>query len=291
MNDLCWLKRRICENLCSIISVAFNGIVISIIIGALFIWSDWKILQMFWNQNTVFEDLCEQIALTAVIIGISFALLIRIFRSSLSRNTSEPEKIESLSPSTVVVLPSEGKTSVNTLIKIVAPVSATLFFLYQILAGSLFATTTVTVKGERCNKAGKLLVTATIERGDNWLAAIAVDQYMLSSSDEDKEFKATDAWKFPRKSDKLLRLAPHEKTSTQFILKAQDVLPAGNINSDIFLTMSVRSYAIFWPIPSESLARAVIPAIMPVAEHKIQKKQPAEDKKESVCENKDKNPD
>lgn len=283
MNDICWLIRRICRNWCSIISVAFNGIVIGLIIGALIIWHDYEVLQMVQIHSPVFKDLCVQIALTSVIIGTSIALLIKIFRSSLPKNPSKTKEIESASLTTVVGLPSEDKTWVDTLIKIITPVSATLFFLYQAIAGSLFATTSITVKGDRCNDAGKLLVTATIERGDNWLAAIAVDEYQLSEDEKRVGQIVPERWHFPRKSDDLLYLAPHEKTATQFIWTVPE-----DSKHDLFLTMSVHSYAKFWPITSESFARAVIPAVMPVAKDKKSVMLVAEGKKESVCENKGK---
>lgn len=246
----------------SILLAGLSIIALSIATGLFFIYSNNEFLSSMDRINlTEYEkaikaiqinDLYIQIISTSLIIGMSLTFLIGIFKPSLSRwSFNESADISKYQ-----------KNPIETLLDVVVPVSALIFVLYQIMAGSLFATTTVTVKGDLCREHGKILVSATLERGGNWLAAIALDQYFLSDFEPnilDKSKIPQSIWKFPRRQSGLLRLAPNEKTSTQFYMSGLD-----NPNvSALYLTVSVRSYALFWPIPSESLAHAVIPVISP----------------------------
>jgi hypothetical protein len=246
----------------SILLAGFSILALSVATGLCFIYANREFI-LFMDRIALADDektlkaiqiydLYMQIGWTSLIIGTSLTILMVIFKPSVLRWISN----ESADAN------KNQKNAIETLLDVVVPVSALIFVLYQIMAGSLFATTTVTAKGDLCREDGKVLVSATLERGGNWLAAIALDQYFLSH-DEPKLLGKLEnpqsVWKFPRPQSGLLRLAPNEKTSTQFYIPGLN-----NLNiSVLYLTVSVRSYALFWPIPSESLGRAVIPVVSP----------------------------
>jgi hypothetical protein len=131
------------------------------------------------------------------------------------------------------------------------PIFAALFFVYQALSGSFFATTspTLEVKVEK-EQPEKALVTASLERGDNWLVEVASAQYIIGPAGQDDS-----GWRnlpLPRRSDGHLRLGPKEKTTTQIRVDLAE-------KDDWFITTRFVTYALYWPVPSVSYARALIP--------------------------------
>jgi hypothetical protein len=144
----------------------------------------------------------------------------------------------------------ETKGGVEFLVNAGVPLAAGAFFLYQVMAGSFFATTTVTVKATRCN--GKILVLATLERGDNFLVVIPADEYHVGPID--KSYNS--GWKeagFQRKRDGTLALGPKERTTTMFFINSAP-------SEDTAITLAIDAYAISWPVPSESFAQVLVPA-------------------------------
>lgn len=131
------------------------------------------------------------------------------------------------------------------------PMAAALYFLYQLLAGALFATTSVSIDAVRDTvQTDSAIVTLKIERGDNWLTEIASAAVTTESPSHDaKRWQEAD---LPRRPDRQVRLAPKETTSTRFRL------PLGKNAKDIVVTARVVAYGLFWPIPSESFASALV---------------------------------
>lgn len=141
----------------------------------------------------------------------------------------------------------------------VVPMAAALYFVYQFAAGALFATTSVSLDIEREDEQpDTAIVTMKLERGDNWIVEIV-------SAAVTTEYPHTQAtsWtnsNLPRRPDGTLRLAPKETTSTKFRIK----LPSRRMDAvvdqtnDIVVTARVVSYALWWPVPSESFASTLI---------------------------------
>jgi len=147
------------------------------------------------------------------------------------------------------------KDRLDTLSKAAVPAAAALYFLYQAFAGSFFATTSILLEATREKTPGnKVVVKATIERGDNWLVEIITksDEYSITTSQEQKP----EGWKpinFPGRDEgnkTLLRLAPKEKTHTDFTIDNKN---------GIFVTARIRYYSIGWPFPAESRAKIYVP--------------------------------
>ncbi len=137
----------------------------------------------------------------------------------------------------------------------IVPFCALSFFAYQAVAGAFFATTSVSLDAKRdSDDPQKILVRVTLERGDNWLVDIVSVSYSLSSTELPGENlpAKSNAINFPCRPGKGLRLAPKEKTSTDFSFGQENV-------EDIFITVQVVSYALLWPIPSTSYVKALIP--------------------------------
>lgn len=155
---------------------------------------------------------------------------------------------------TVYSLSREGSSSsgpVELFLAGAVPMAAALYFLYQLAAGALFATTSVTLEIERADtRPTSAVVSMKLERGDHWMveiASAAVAQ-KLPYHEEQKWQEAN----LPRRRDGTLRLAPKETMSTRFRIKLDDQ------TADTVVTARVVTYALWWPMPSESFASTLI---------------------------------
>jgi hypothetical protein len=177
------------------------------------------------------------------------AMLANRTRQAMPRIAANPSAGHSQSTSK-----SDSDSGTEFLLKAVVPVAAAAFFFYQVIAGSYFAGTTVTVQGTRCGD--KILVSVTLERGDNWLVNIPADEYHVGPVGTGDDFDS--GWKsigFQRKRYGDLRLAPKEKTTTMFFVEPTDA------RSDTIIVVAIDSYAKYWPMPSQSFAKLIIPAV------------------------------
>lgn len=136
------------------------------------------------------------------------------------------------------------------------PMAAALYFLYQLAAGALFATTSVTLElvgsvDEKVNnKPASAVMSMKLERGDNWMVEVASAAVTTGLP----YHKGLD-WKesnLPRRRDGTLRLAPKETTSTRFRITL------GDRTEDTVVTARVVTYALWWPLPSESFGSTLI---------------------------------
>ncbi|MFT7774000.1 hypothetical protein [Roseateles sp.] len=138
--------------------------------------------------------------------------------------------------------------------KLGTPILALGYFLYRLVAGAMFATTSVGLSAERDPAdPARLLVRLTVERGPHWMADIASDVVILHEV-EDLWRAPLARWeraRLPRREDGSLRLAAGEKTATEFSLDGVSLRA-------FHLTARVVSYASYWPVPSESYARVRI---------------------------------
>ena len=131
------------------------------------------------------------------------------------------------------------------------PLSAMLYFIYQVVAGALFATTSVTLTAVRDEFDPKIaLITMKLERGDNWVSEIASAAVTTGIPYQDA-MKWQEA-NFPRRTNGTLRLAPKEETETMFHIELE------NETEDVFITARIITYGIMWPMASESFALALI---------------------------------
>jgi hypothetical protein len=135
-------------------------------------------------------------------------------------------------------------------LKVVATIVAGGYFAYQVLAGAFFSTTSIAIQATRDpNDPSKVLVTATLTRGDNWLAVIVVNSHQLEC---DGQLTPWLDMRFPRRlGNRTLRLGPKEQTSTTFIIDKAS-------KGEITITARIESYSIFWPVASESYARTSV---------------------------------
>lgn len=160
-----------------------------------------------------------------------------------------------------------ARARIDTFFKLIVPLLTIGFFLYKAIGGALFATTSLTLDAKRIvGDPESIFVTATIERGSNWLVEIQDAVYIFSVNGiqqgryRNMGFPRTGETPFPRaEGDRLgpvptsLKLAPGEKTATQFRLEA------GSLD-EVEITAYVSVVAVTWPIPSWSFARALVPA-------------------------------
>lgn len=146
----------------------------------------------------------------------------------------------------------------EAMFKIAVPLVALGYFLYQIAAGTFFATTSVSLEAVP-SSAGSTDSTVRIklDRGDNWLATISQVRYALSrDADTVVDYdKATDVM-FAAETDGDSRgqrgfaLGPKETTATMLSLKRP--------RADTYLSVRVISYATWWPVPGRSYARILL---------------------------------
>jgi hypothetical protein len=137
--------------------------------------------------------------------------------------------------------------------KVGTPLLALGYFLYQLVAGAMFATTSVSLSAARDpTHPTRLLVKLSIERGAQWMADIA--SAAVAQHPSDHLWTPLPKWEpvqLPGRENEPLRLAPGEKTATEFSM-------AGVSPRVFYLTVRVISYASYWPVPSESFARVRI---------------------------------
>jgi hypothetical protein len=185
-------------------------------------------------------------AATTLAVFLIAGVLVAIY----SHDRKSPTKNIKANGEVIATIDDGGDTSFDGVSRIGVPLAAGAFFLYQIIGGSFFATTTVTAKATRCSN--KILVVATLERGDNWLVDIPADEYHIGpiGADFDSEWHEAE---FQRKKDGALRLAPKERTTTMFSVNAA---PSG----DTTITVAIDAYATYWPVASESFAKVIVPA-------------------------------
>ena len=135
----------------------------------------------------------------------------------------------------------------------VGPVAALLFFSFQVIAGSLFATLSVSATATRIeSQPNSILLQVNLERGDKWL--IEVPRVTFSVADGPRQ-----EFKFPRRTvsptnQKVswLRLGPGEKTASMQVVDFGS-LPMATID------VRAESYALWWPAPSMSFCRVIVP--------------------------------
>jgi hypothetical protein len=177
---------------------------------------------------------CVQVLVTAVGFGLAVGLLVglslELFSAGFARG---PERI-------------------NTVFKALPSAAALTYFIYQAVAGALFATTSVILELEKpLKESTPVALKLTLERGDNWLARIQKVDYGVSSEPAPpKEYKTV---LFPAaevEPDKGFSLAPKERTSTMVSLPLD--------KKDNYVTARVVSYAIWWPTPTQSYTRILI---------------------------------
>lgn len=134
------------------------------------------------------------------------------------------------------------------------------YFIYQIAAGNLFATTSISIHDAKwCIGEHYIQASAEIERGSYWTSQIMLDQYAVTDLSETKyPFDSSTGYvifKFPRRHDGMLVLAPEEKSEAEFLIW----IPKSYWDkSTISLTARVISYDTFWPVPSESFTSVVV---------------------------------
>lgn len=128
-----------------------------------------------------------------------------------------------------------------------AGIAATIYFIYQAIAGSFFATTNILLEANFFEKSNQYVVKATIERGDNWCVNIKEAMYLLEEKSKTNIHIWTDM-KFPKREDGIHILAPKEKTHTEFVVSM-------NGCAEITVTARVISFATWWPKPARSFAR------------------------------------
>jgi len=129
------------------------------------------------------------------------------------------------------------------------------YFIYQLMAGALFATTSISIDAVRSTiEPHKIRISVTLERGSNWLAVIVADAYYVVTPD------APITWHtigFPRRErDDSLRLGPNEKTATTIVLTRPPEL-------DVTIVAKVEFYSILWPVAGESFAKTIVLASAP----------------------------
>lgn len=153
-------------------------------------------------------------------------------------------------------------TNLDVFLKLGGFVVALGYFIYRVMGGAFFATTSVMVTAERDPLlSGRVLVTVSIERGTQWTADIASVAHLSHESEQmwpqppsKMDWKAVP---MPMRQDGSLRLAPGEKTATSFYLTPVTF-------SAFYLTVRVVSFAQLWPVPSESFARVCVGTYVPV---------------------------
>lgn len=142
---------------------------------------------------------------TMVLFGIS--LIIGFFAIKLieALDKNQNEKMENLSG-------------------IIVPLITAIYFIYQATSGSFFATTSITLEAKRnTDNANEVVITANIERGDNWLVEILESKYQIT----EYPGNSTSDWKsiaFPSRiegSTAILRLAPKEKHKQSLLINAK----------------------------------------------------------------------
>jgi hypothetical protein len=199
---------------------------------------------------------CIHIPITSALLGFAVGFAVWFVRRAILAN-STGQGMPAIARAASTGLHSQsppnagGNSGSEFLLKAVVPVAAAAFFFYQVIAGSYFAGTTVTLQGSRC--LDKILVSVTLERGDNWLVSIPADEYHIGPVGADFDT----GWKpvgFQRKKYGDLRLAPKEKTTTMFLVEPSDAV------SDTTIVVAVDSYAMYWPMPSQSFAKLIVPA-------------------------------
>ncbi len=148
-----------------------------------------------------------------------------------------------------------ARERIDTVFKVTTPVALFAYFIYQVVAGALFATTSVRLELEKGDTNPKVaVVKVTLERGDNWLVRIEKVGYTTSPVVPTQSASYTEIL-FPGRdalgsNESDFSLAPKETTSTMF----QVPLAA----DETYVTVRVVSYATLWPMPSRSYARILI---------------------------------
>jgi hypothetical protein len=148
-----------------------------------------------------------------------------------------------------------------------------LYFIYQAVSGSLFATTTISTDAKRgVNDA--IVITATIERGDNWLVEIldGSDQYVITKDvtknfgDINIKFNLNFA-RYKKGNNSILKLAPKEKTQTQFIIDDEVIKKANNglsdndkidLNKGFYVISQIEYESVSWPFSAKSVAKSYV---------------------------------
>jgi hypothetical protein len=146
----------------------------------------------------------------------------------------------------------------------VVPLAATLFFGYQVIAGSLFGTVSVTAAAVRCVAApDRAMLSVKLERGDKWVVEVPLVTYFVHQPRQDGKWIEV---AFPRRTkdpwgDEVswLHLGPGEKIDTMQIID----LPPGRF--DTVIDLRADSYAVWWPLPSQALTRVIVPAAEPAS--------------------------
>lgn len=226
-----------------------HRLLLSLCLGALFVGSAWWRFSTVNPQsgaaglNAVDVPWFSLIA-TGAVLGVASLLLLQWANFCLAR--SQPS--------------SSG--SVELFLSGSVPMAAALYFVYQLLAGNLFATTSVSVDAVRdAQDANFAIVTLKIERGDNWLTEIA-SAAVTTGALWDGQTRWQEAY-LPHRPGHLARLAPKETMSTRFRFELKPEREAGKAASrsgeeHVVVTARVVAYGLLWPIPSESYAAALV---------------------------------
>lgn len=141
----------------------------------------------------------------------------------------------------------------------VGPLAAVLFFAYQVIAGSMFATVSVSATATRvAGRPDLALLQVALERGDKWLVEVPRVTYRLGK-------RGRQEVEFPRRTRSAagqkvswMRLGPGEKTASMQLVTLAS-------STDQTIDVCAESYALWWPAPSMAFCRVVIPPLPPEA--------------------------
>lgn len=147
-----------------------------------------------------------------------------------------------------------GSCQSDALLKSVGALLGLGYFGYQIVGGSMFATTSVILTAERDPTAfRRVLCKARLVRGAQWLADISRVAVAVHANVDIWKQDAPD-WRpvtLPGRKGEPLRLAPGEEMSMDF---SECSVPSHRF----YMTICVVSQASYWPVPSQSFARVEV---------------------------------